>query len=78
VGAHDHVGDLSPAGDENADLAVDFEGELRELAGDLLGEDPLRRDAPPVELADAPDFVRPEPGQIAVYLFDGRSFAIPG
>jgi len=69
----DHIGDLAPAGDQNADLAVDLPGELRELAGQVVGDDPLRRDAPPVELPDAPDFSRRETGQIAVNLFDGRS-----
>jgi hypothetical protein len=74
VGSHDDEGDLPPAGDEDADLAVDPAGELRELTGELVRDDPLRRDAPPVELPDAPDFVRAQTGQIAVDLFDGDSF----
>ena len=69
----DHIGDLAPAGDQNADLAVDLAGELRELAGQVVGDDPLRRDAPPVDLPDAFDFGGRETGQIAVNLFDGRS-----
>jgi hypothetical protein len=73
VRPRDDKGDLAPAGDQNADLAVDLPGELRELAGQVVGDDPLRRDAPPVELPDAPDFSRSEAGQIAVDLFDGRS-----
>jgi len=70
VGAHDHIGDLAPAGDQNADLAVDLAGELRELTGQVMGDDPLRRDAPPVELSDPFDLIRSEAGQIAVNLFD--------
>ena len=44
VGAHDDVGDLPPAGDEKADLAVDLPGELRQRPGQFVGDDPLRRD----------------------------------
>jgi hypothetical protein len=73
VGSHDHKGDLAPAGDQNTDLAVDLPGEFRELAGQVVGNDPLRRDAPPVELSGPLDFIRPEAGQVAVDLFDGRS-----
>jgi hypothetical protein len=54
-------------------LAVDGAGEFRDLPGELLGDDPLGRDAAPVELADAPELVRAEPGQVAVDLFDGSS-----
>jgi hypothetical protein len=77
VGSHDHIGDFTPAGDQDADLAVDLPGELRELARQVMGDDPLRRDASPVELPDAPGLIRPEAGQIAVNLFDGRSLAFP-
>jgi len=69
----DDIGDLAPAGDQDADLAVDLPGELRELAGQVVGDDPLRRDAPPVKLSDPFDLIRPEAGQIAVNLFDGNS-----
>jgi hypothetical protein len=74
MGSHDHIGDLAPAGDQDADLAVDLPGELRELAGQVVGDDPLRRDAPPVKLSDPFDLIRPESGQIAVNLFDVGSF----
>jgi len=33
-----------------------------------VGDDPLRRDAPPVDLPDPFDFGRREAGQVAVYL----------
>ena len=74
MGTHDDVGDLSPAGDEEAELAVESAGEFRKLAGQLMGDDPLGRDAPPVELRDAFELGRAEAGQVAVNLFDGRSF----
>jgi hypothetical protein len=73
MGPHDDVGHLSPAGDEEAELAVELTGELRELARQVVGDDPLRRDAPPVELPDALDLGRSEAGQVAVNLFDGCS-----
>jgi hypothetical protein len=77
MGSYDDVGDLSPAGDEEADLAVEFAGNLGELAGQLMGDDPFRRDAPPVELSDALDIGRSQAGQVAVNLFDGLSFSFP-
>jgi hypothetical protein len=73
VRSDDHIGHLTAAGDQDADLAVDLPGELRELAGQVVGDDPLRRDAPPVELPDPLDLRRREAGQVAVYLLDGRS-----
>lgn len=74
VRSDDDVGDLAAAGDQDADLAVDLAGELRDPASQLVGDDPLRRDAPPVELTDPLDLGRREAGQVAVYLFDGLSF----
>ena len=74
--ADDDIGDLAPAGDQEADLAVDLAGDLRDLPGQLVGDDPLRRDAPPAELPDAPYLRRPETGQVAVNLLDGRSSII--
>jgi hypothetical protein len=73
VRPRDDKGDLPLAGDQNADLAVDLTGELRDLAGQVVRDDSLRRDAPPVELSDPLDFGWREAGQIAVNLFDGRS-----
>jgi hypothetical protein len=74
VRSDDDIGHLTAAGDQDADLAVDLPGELRELAGQVMGYDPLGRDAPPVELPDPFDFGRREAGQVAVYLLYGRSF----
>jgi len=73
VRSDDDIGRLAAAGDQDADLTVDLPGELRELAGQVVGDDPLRRDAPPVELPDPLDFDRREAGQVAVYLLDDRS-----
>jgi len=74
VRADDHEGDLSPAGDQNPDLAVDSVGKFSELSRQVVGDDSLRRDATPVKLSDLFDFRRPETGQVAVNLFDSRSF----
>jgi hypothetical protein len=38
-----------------------------------MGDDPFRRDPPPIELTDPFDLIRRKAGQIAVYLFDIRS-----
>ena len=54
-------------------MAVDLPGEFRELAGQVVCDDPLRRDAPPVKLTDSLDLRRSESGQVAVDLFDVRS-----
>ncbi len=45
MGTHDHIGDLPPAGDEEADLAVDLTGEFRQRPGQFVGDDPIRRDS---------------------------------
>jgi hypothetical protein len=76
MGTHDDISDLSPAGDEKAELAVEFAGEFGELAGQVMGDDPLRRNAAPVELPDALDLGRAEAGQVTVNLFDGRSLLL--
>jgi hypothetical protein len=62
VRSDDHRGDLAPAGDQEADLAIDLPGELGELPGQFMGDDPVRQDAPPVELSDPFDFGRRETG----------------
>jgi hypothetical protein len=68
---YDDIGDLPPAGDEKADLAVDLPGKLRQRPGQFVGDDPLRRDTPPVKLPNPLDFRRSEAGEVAVYLFYG-------
>jgi hypothetical protein len=71
VRADDNISHLAAAGDQDADLAVDLPGELGEPASQVVRDDPLRRDAPPVELPDPFDLGRREAGQVAVYLLDG-------
>jgi hypothetical protein len=74
MGAHDNIGDLPPAGDEQADLAVDLPGELRQRPGQFVGDDPLGRETPTVELPDPLDLGRSEAGEVAVYPIYGCSF----
>jgi len=75
VRPHDDVGDLPPACDKKTDLTIDLAGEFRERPGQFVGDDPLRGEAPPVELSDPFDLCRSEAGQVAVNLFDGGSFS---
>jgi len=71
VRPYDDVRDFPPAGHKKTDLTVDLTGEFRQRPGQFMGEDLLRRDAPPVELPDPFDLRRSESGQVAVNLFDG-------
>jgi hypothetical protein len=73
VRSDDDIGHLAAAGDQDTDLAVDLPGEFRKLAGQVVGDDLLRRDAPTVKLPDPLDFGRREAGQIAMYLLYGLS-----
>lgn len=63
--------DLPPPVHEDGDLAVDLPGELRQEAGDVVGDDPLRREAPPRQEAEAPYLPGPEAGEISLDPFDG-------
>ena len=72
------ISDFTPAGDQKADLTIDLAGEFRERPGQFVGDDPLRREAPPVELSDPFDLRRSEAGQVAVNLFDSGSFNLSG
>jgi hypothetical protein len=65
VVAHDNIGDVPPPADENADLTVDAVGQLREGAGEFMGEDAVRRDAPAIEPLDGFDVFRPQAGGVA-------------
>ncbi len=62
------MGHLSPAADEDADLPVDFAGEFRELPGQFMGQDAVRRYPAAVELFDSPDLFRAEARYVAVDL----------
>ena len=72
--SHDDTGDLPPARDQQAELAMDGAGELRKRPGQFMGDDAFRREASPVKLSDTLDLLRCESRQVAVYLFDDLSF----
>jgi hypothetical protein len=71
MGADDDGGHLAAAGEQQAELAVELPGEFRELAGQFVGDNPLRRDAPPVELTEALEGGGRQARQVAVDPFDG-------
>jgi hypothetical protein len=47
--AHHHVGDLAPAVHQHAHLPADIAADLAQIAGELVGQDPIGREAPPEE-----------------------------
>jgi hypothetical protein len=67
---HDDEVDIALATDEDADLAVGLSGNLAEVPGQLMGENPVNRDFAAVELLDAPDLAGLEAGDIAIKLID--------
>ena len=69
--AHDHIGDLAPAIDQESKLSVQGARQFGELPGQFLGDDRVRRDAPPVELSESLLLIRPESGQMAMDFVDG-------
>lgn len=50
-----HILNISPSVDEDTYLAPDLPGNLRHKPGQFRGDNPLRRDSPPVEAFDAVD-----------------------
>ena len=70
MGTDDHIGNFPPAANEDTDLPVDLPREFRQLPGQLMGEDVLRRDFPTVELSDPLDLFRLETGQVAMNFID--------
>lgn len=68
--ADDDVFDPSFAVDEQPDLTIDFFGELGELAGDLLGDDGGRREAPLIEFFQPPQLVVFQALRVAVNCSD--------
>jgi hypothetical protein len=63
---------FASAADQNADLPVDLAGELRQVAGDFLRENPNGRNFSAVKLFDALELTGLQTGKIAVNAFDGR------
>jgi hypothetical protein len=79
--------DVALAINEHADLPPGLVREFRELARELRRDDPLRRNAPRVELLDAAQLVGLQALRVAVYVADdldllttgrlpGRSFTL--
>jgi hypothetical protein len=58
---HDKV-NVALAADQDADLSVNFPGDLAEVPGKLEGENPVSRGFAAVELLDAPDLAGFEAG----------------
>jgi hypothetical protein len=65
--------DVALAVYERAELAARLVRQFRELARELRGDDLLRRDAPRVELFDAPKLVRFQSLRVALYVADCSS-----
>jgi len=70
--ADDDVGDLSPAGNQQADLAIDFMRYFGQLSGQVMGQDLSRRDPATVELFDPPKLLRFQTAGMAVYLLNRK------
>ena len=68
------MGDFTPAADQDAYLPVDRMGQLRQLSGQLMGQNTLGRNPTPVELLDFSDLFRAEARDVAVYFVDSISF----
>ena len=65
---HDDEVDIALAADEDADLPVGLSGNLAEVPGQLVGENPVNRDFAAVELLDASDLAGLQPGDVAINL----------
>ncbi len=50
--------------DQDADLTVNFPGQLRQIAGKFMGNDLVRRRSPSIDLLDTPNLLRPESTQV--------------
>jgi hypothetical protein len=64
------VGDRAAPVDEDADLTTDLTGQLRQLAGELVAHQPLRREATPHETLELADLGGFEAVGVAEYLDD--------
>jgi len=70
VGADHHIFDVSPAADQDAELTIGLPGNLGELARQIVGDDPLRRNPAAVDLLNTPDLLGAESVQIAEDFLD--------
>jgi hypothetical protein len=67
---HDDEVDIALAADEDADLPVGLAGNLTEVPGQLMGENPVNRNFAAVELLDPPDLASLQAGEITVDSID--------
>jgi hypothetical protein len=73
---HDDEVNVSPAADEDADLAVGLPGNLAEVPGQLMGENPVKGDFAAIELLDAPDLAGLQAGHVAIDSIDAMTSSI--
>jgi hypothetical protein len=57
--------------DQDANLPVDLCGDLRQAPSKFMSQHPVGRDFPSVEQLYFVNLRGPEPGQVAVYFFNG-------
>jgi hypothetical protein len=70
---HDDEVNVALAADEDADLTVGLPGNLAEVPGQLMGENPVNGDFAAVELLDAPDLAGLETGDVAIKFIDAST-----
>jgi hypothetical protein len=70
---HDDEVDFALAADEDADLAVGLPGNLAEVPGQFMGENPVNGDFAAIELLDAPDLAGLQTGDVAINLIDATA-----
>jgi hypothetical protein len=68
------MGDRTASVDEHADLTADLPGELRQLAGELVRDEPVCRQAPGSESFELLDMAGPQ----AVRVAEGADRDTPG
>jgi len=73
---HDDEVDVALAADEDADLPVCLAGNLTEVPGKLLGENPVNRDFAAVQLLDASDLAGLQAGDVTVESIDASTSTI--
>ena len=71
IADHDVI-DRAAAIHENADLAIDLEADLRELAGELVRQQPIDGQSSAEDALELSQLVRPEPARIPKDLLNER------
>jgi hypothetical protein len=77
------VGDCAAPVDQDPDLAADLAGQLRQLAGQFVGDEAVRRQAPPAEPFESLELAGPEAVRVAFdadgcFLSGGTSLKVRG